>query len=190
MRSSECAGHGWVAFTQTQNKTWIPFWLFSGTLMRWLRWKHRRQKSCFARCQSCQQKKKKSAEMFSRPYRCRISQLHRQPLIHSILVLVTLQWFISVGVGLKSFLPPDIYSVFWLIAFMRALFLDQNISVNNTRSFFELCSCFKWSALMRTRAGAAWAATTCSHLARCIAKVWINQRQLPYQSPPLVRLQH
>lgn len=36
---------------------------------------------------------RESAEMFSRPCRCRIRRLHRQPLIHLILPLATPQWF-------------------------------------------------------------------------------------------------
>lgn len=80
-------------------------------------------------------------------------------------------------------LPLDKHLVFWQTAFMRTLFLDQR--------FFEPCS--RSCSLVWCAPVWVWRWWCYNHLlsfACYMVKVWINQRLLPYQSPPLARLQH
>lgn len=109
MRNSECTGHGWVVFThKLKTKAESRFDCFLG---HW--WGDSDESTGNRRVVLLAANHDKKniyiyqwAEIFCRLFLCRVRNVHRQPLIHSILVSGTLQLYTPVRVGL-TLCPPS-----------------------------------------------------------------------------------
>lgn len=197
MRNNEFTGNWAYAGTHKSkyNKSQILLWQFSGIQIKRFWWDGAGDRGVailLAANHNHDNKKKKKnqwTEIFCSLSVCQIGQEHRQPLTHFILL-----WRDCWN---NRFHPVPVCSgcldkhfVLWQIAFYEETALGparlhkQHVIVLRTSSFvriadFDVCRC--------------WHRSPCNHLLSstfCIAKVWINQRQLPYQSLPLARLRH